>query len=268
MFRSLSTDALAALAAAKSPADVEAMLGEWSGSTRNAAVIRDVLYRPMAMADMAGSLFVREVEMSQRIKLGDERRETFLELPFEEAVQFFEQRFQDPERALEVIRAYRDRASDAAKRTLTKLAERMIRQLQADLANGGTLAEFVAQFESKRFDASYLENVYRTNVQTAYGAGRVREIEAVAEDVGFVEYVTAGDNRVRAEHEALDGKVWRATDPAWKQFAPPNGFQCRCSLVTREQGDFEPAQLSRTVAISDVAPEFRSSPVDIVNTPL
>jgi SPP1 gp7 family putative phage head morphogenesis protein len=222
----------------------------------------------MAMADMAGSLFVRDVELASRIKLDAQRRPTFLEMPFEEAVAFYEERFADPERTLEIIRAYRDRADDAGKRTLQKIADAMMRQIHTTLAQGGTLTDFADMFSERGFDAGYLENVYRTNVAQAYGAGRVREIEAVAEHVGFIEYVTAGDNRVRDKHRELDGKVWRADDPSWKTFAPPCGYQCRCSVVIREEGDFDETQLSRAVSLDWVDPAFRDSPTKLVTNPL
>ncbi len=241
------------------------MLTEWANDKRALADVRDVLYKPMAMGDMAGSMFVRDVELANRIKLDANPRPTFLELPFAEAVQFFEQRFADPARALEVIRVYRDRADDASKRTLTKIAKAMIKQLTRTLAEGGTLDEFTEKFEGRGFDNSYLENVYRTNIQTAYGAGRVREIEASADVIPFVEYVAVMDGeRTRIEHQELDGKVWKTSDQAWKQFAPPCGFQCRCSTVTREEGDFDPAQLARVVSIDLVDPRFRKSPTAIV----
>lgn len=252
------------------------MLAEWSSDPRNLAAVRDVLYRPMALADMAGSLFVRDVEMASRIKLADELpRPAFLDLPFDEAIEYFNERFQDPERALEVIRVYRDRASEASRRTLQVIAEQMLKRLEADLKAGGTFEQFVAEFADRGFDAGYLDNVYRTNIGTAYGAGHVREIEAVQEHVGFVEYVTAGDERVRKpkgknleNHVALDGKVWRVDDPEWKVFAPPCGFRCRCSIVVREEGDFSESQLTRQVSLAWINPDFRKSPTDLVTEPL
>lgn len=271
--------ALAALKASNGPGDLQRMLAEWSSDKRHLDAVRDVLYRPMALADMAGSLFVRDVEMASRIKLGDEQpRPAFLDLPFDEAIGFFNQRFQDPERALEVIRVYRDRASEASKRTLQVIAEQMIERLNESLANGEAMDAFIARFEGNGFDAGYLDNVYRTNIGTAYGAGHVREIEAVEEHVGFVEYVSAGDERVREpkgkrtkrteNHVALDGKVWRVDDQEWKVFAPPCGFRCRCSIIVREEGDFDDEQLSRPVSLDWIDPRFRKSPTALVTEPL
>jgi uncharacterized protein with gpF-like domain len=40
-----------------------------------------------------------------------------------------------------------------------------------------------------------------------------------------------GDDRVRPEHEVLDQFTARADDPVWMKIYPPNGFNCRCSVV-------------------------------------
>jgi uncharacterized protein with gpF-like domain len=40
-----------------------------------------------------------------------------------------------------------------------------------------------------------------------------------------------GDDRVRPEHAVLDQFTARADDPVWMKIYPPNGFNCRCSVV-------------------------------------
>jgi SPP1 gp7 family putative phage head morphogenesis protein len=88
---------------------------------------------------------------------------------------------------------------------------------------------------------SYAENVVRTNVATAYSAGRFREARVLADEgvaMGF-EFQTAGDTDVRRgraqdngeNHRAMDGIRAREDDPVWQQFAPPLGYQCRCLLT-------------------------------------
>jgi len=85
------------------------------------------------------------------------------------------------------------------------------------------------------FSLSYAETVFRTNVATAYSAGRFQQ--ALDPDLGdFVsglEYSTAGDSDVRGNdpkdkenHKALNGLVARADDPVWNTYAPPLGYNC------------------------------------------
>ncbi len=78
-----------------------------------------------------------------------------------------------------------------------------------------------------------LETVYRTEFQTAYSEARLQANEAqeINEILWGYEYVTVGDDRVRPTHMALDGARFAKDDPKWKELAPPNGYNCRCSFV-------------------------------------
>jgi SPP1 gp7 family putative phage head morphogenesis protein len=75
-----------------------------------------------------------------------------------------------------------------------------------------------------------LQTLYRTNLQTAYMAGRQRQFDAEAARAPYVQYLAVMDSRTRPEHAALHGKVFRLDDPAWDIVAPPNGFNCRCRM--------------------------------------
>jgi len=79
-----------------------------------------------------------------------------------------------------------------------------------------------------------LKTIYRTNMASAYNAGRYREQKRQAElEVGAApwwQYVAVLDQRTRDQHRVLDGKVFRHDDPFWDHFYPPNGFNCRCRV--------------------------------------
>ena len=78
-----------------------------------------------------------------------------------------------------------------------------------------------------------LENVFRTQTQMAYGAGRWQagQDEAIQEILWGYKYVTVGDDRVRPEHVGLDGVTAPKDDGIWSRIWPPNGFACRCSTI-------------------------------------
>ena len=102
----------------------------------------------------------------------------------------------------------------------------------------------------------YLETVYRTNVQMAYGAGRLQLLTspAVAAVRPYLERRTAKDDRVRPSHAALEGAVFRQDDPDIGAVSPPYcggtlAFNCRCVLVARRAEDVDP---SRVMAAADV----------------
>ncbi len=79
--------------------------------------------------------------------------------------------------------------------------------------------------ESNRYQ---LENIFRTQTQLAYAAGRgdyERQPE-VQEILWGYKYVTVGDDRVRPEHLAIDGVTLPKEDPFWRKNTPPNGWAC------------------------------------------
>jgi SPP1 gp7 family putative phage head morphogenesis protein len=86
-----------------------------------------------------------------------------------------------------------------------------------------------------------LETIYRYEFQTAYSAAQWNAVQdpAVAPQVWGYEYVSVGDDRVRPEHQALDGLRLPKDDPRWLSIWTPNGYGCRCQIVTIFNGDAE-----------------------------
>lgn len=78
----------------------------------------------------------------------------------------------------------------------------------------------------------YAETVFRTNVTTAYSAGRWKQVSdpVVAEVVPAFRYSAVGDSDTRKNHEAADGLIAGLNDPIWERFTPPLGYNCRCTL--------------------------------------
>lgn len=72
------------------------------------------------------------------------------------------------------------------------------------------------------------ETIYRNETTMAFGAGSYAKLQEVAEDFPYWEYSTAHDERVRASHQALDGKIFDVSD---KQYYPPVGYNCRCRAI-------------------------------------
>lgn len=72
------------------------------------------------------------------------------------------------------------------------------------------------------------EHTLRMQGFQAYAVARHQEQMSTVDVLPYWKYVTVGDNRVRAGHAALDGKVLRADDDWWKTHYPPWDWGCRC----------------------------------------
>lgn len=73
-----------------------------------------------------------------------------------------------------------------------------------------------------------LKLIYEQNMQTAFMAGRWREMKAATATHAFWQYVAVMDNRTRPTHAAMNGRIFRHDDVAWSVVYPPNGWRCRC----------------------------------------
>jgi SPP1 gp7 family putative phage head morphogenesis protein len=76
-----------------------------------------------------------------------------------------------------------------------------------------------------------LATIFRSNIQSAYSVGHWQQIAANAKHAPWLLYDAIDDARTRPEHAALDGLVVRADSPFWKTHFPPNGYNCRCSVI-------------------------------------
>lgn len=194
------------------------------------------LQRPAVIANLAGQMFVTNIELGSNTRLlAVDRRKSFISLPFDEALEFWRTQGGSEESLRRVLAAYRTNA-EAGERLFNESLSRMaIEQIEQTINDGGTVSDFVAGMQSGAMSLNispesswYLANVFRTNVQTAYGAGRYEQITdpAVQAARPWVQYRTAGDNRVRDSHKALDGLIFESTSSEWQRIAPPNGYQC------------------------------------------
>jgi SPP1 gp7 family putative phage head morphogenesis protein len=84
-----------------------------------------------------------------------------------------------------------------------------------------------------------LETIFRTNIQSSYMVGRYKAMKSVAKSRPYWQYLAVLDNMTRDEHAAMHGRVFRHDDPIWDEWYPPNGFNCRCRVISRDADDIE-----------------------------
>jgi SPP1 gp7 family putative phage head morphogenesis protein len=164
-----------------------------------------------------------------------------------------------PEKAVEYLqskgyklsRDWREVWKDANKRafTITKIMkqdilkdvkESIIRSIEEGKGYDTFKREVEKSMELKGWTTNpwRLKTIYRTNLDVAYSVGRFREQWSVKHSVPYWQYITANDDKVRPSHAAFHNKIFLATDPIWKIIYPPNGFNCRCKVITHTRKEY------------------------------
>ena len=95
----------------------------------------------------------------------------------------------------------------------------------------------------QKIDETYNQNWLRAEYNFAgASAGMAARWEDFEEDGDryYLQYRTAHDGRVRPEHAGMDGITLPVDDPFWDTNYPPNGWNCRCTVVQVLKADNEP----------------------------
>lgn len=111
--------------------------------------------------------------------------------------------------------------------------ESVVKTLNKTLASGGTFNDFQKLIAESEIilPKHYLDNVFRTNIQSAYGHGRWIQQQRNKEKRQYLMYSAINDSRVRPAHLALNRIVLPIDHPFWLTHYPPTGFRCRCVCV-------------------------------------
>jgi SPP1 gp7 family putative phage head morphogenesis protein len=162
------------------------------------------------------------------------------DMTFEEAVEYFEERV--PVKAsifYQIADHYRSLAFTVSGYTKAQILKRFYDEILSALKDGNTFTEFrsnMNQFlESEGYEGLtplQADNIFRTNIQTAYNVGHYEQMSdpAVVKLRPFWIYDAVQDTHTRPSHLAMDGKVFPADSPVWDVWFPPNGFRCRCTV--------------------------------------
>ena len=87
------------------------------------------------------------------------------------------------------------------------------------------------------YNRSYLAAEYEFAVQSTQMAVRWKDWEEMG-DRYLLQYRTAGDERVREEHAALNNTTLPMDDKFWDSYLPPLGWRCRCTVVQVRKGKY------------------------------
>ena len=164
-------------------------------------------------------------------------------IPFDEAVDFMRSRVPLTKKEWSVLEPkLRFRAFTVAATSTPVVIDKVRRSVAAAVEKGQPLAEFWTETAAKDTAGIgqspwYWETVYRTNVQTAYNAGRAAEFARVQPE--YLEFIGIEDSRQTEICAQRSGTILPASHPFWKKNWPPLHFKCRSTVraVFQEEVD-------------------------------
>lgn len=175
-------------------------------------------------------------------------------MPFQEAIDYLRGKLTIPtERWDDLQGEINAKAFTVAGATKTDLLADIHQAINDAAANGTTITDFRKQFDEAvaKYGWSYKGSrgwrtrvIYDNNLGSAFAAGKWQQIQRTQDSRPYLEYVTAGDARVRPEHAAWEGKVLPIDDSWWNTHYPPNGWNCRCTVRTLSQDQMESERLT------------------------
>lgn len=105
------------------------------------------------------------------------------------------------------------------------------------------------------YNENYLRAEYNCAIAQSRTASQWQEITREVEHLPMLTYHTVGDGRVRPTHETLNNIVRPVNDKFWDKFMPPNGWNCRCTVL--QDSDTPKTSLKGFKAPDDVPEIFQ-----------
>ena len=222
----------------------------------------------------AAKLFTRSVMMGldsgiRRNEFAEPSVEEIENMPYHEAVEYLKKR--DVIKKVDYNKLsdkMRFRAFTASRINDGKLLERLNAEMIANVNDGKGLKDFLSMTKTDILDKVgmgpnqgwYWETVYRTNVQTAYNAGRAM---GFAEDRPLaLEFIGIDDARQTDVCHSLMGIIRPYDDPFWESHFPPLHFNCRSTVRAIYDEDELPEKWSKIEEVEKPAKGFGTYPLE------
>ena len=188
------------------------------------------------LSQISGYAFSRMITQNIKIDIFDP-----FNIPFQEAIKSFLDKTPIMYEAIEEItEEVRANFAWIKKSTDLEITNKLFKNLQDDLQNGGTLKTWISKSKDVIDKAGlgdkgyYLENVYRTNLFSQYSIGNYKQLKDVVKSYRVWEYHSIIDNRTSNICRTLNGRTYPADDTFWDSYFPPNHYQCRATVIARK----------------------------------
>jgi SPP1 gp7 family putative phage head morphogenesis protein len=158
---------------------------------------------------------------------------------FEEAIAWFVKRFPVTDAILAALGKYAgDRAWTVAGVAQLDVVLDVFRSLERAITNATPLDQWKREIGEKLYaawgkkDSARVETIFLTNVQSAYNAGRWRQVNdpLVVKARPFLGYDAILDDRTSPVCKRCNGAILPADDPWWQTHVPPLHHRCRSTI--------------------------------------
>lgn len=102
------------------------------------------------------------------------------------------------------------------------------------------------------YNVNYLRAEYNFVAASAEMAGRWEQFMHDGDRYNL-QYRTQRDDKVRPEHAALDRVTLPPSDSFWEEFYPPNGWNCRCTVVQVRKSKYPATPHDEAMRLGDEA---------------
>lgn len=102
------------------------------------------------------------------------------------------------------------------------------------------------------YNKNYLQSEYNFIQSSAEMAAKWEQFSEDG-DRYYLQYRTVGDEKVRPEHAALNRVTLPMDDKFWEEYFPPNGWNCRCTVVQVRKSKQPPTPHDEAMALGEEA---------------
>ena len=165
----------------------------------------------------------------------------------------------------------RQQAVSIAGLAQTEQIKHVMGLVNEQLVDGGTFADFQKAVKAGDIDINLpkhrLDNIFRTNIQGAYGRGRWYQQQENKIERPYLMRDGINDSRQRDSHRALDGIIRPIDDPFWNTHYPPDDFRCRCVARSLTKKQAEAKGITTDASLPNVNPQngFGGTPAQYTN---
>lgn len=182
------------------------------------------------------------------------------DLNFEEAQNYFKGKIPITKAEFNKIsEGYKQFAFTISGYTSIEIVNQFHDEILKAIENGTTIEHFKKEINTflerkgyEGIDNFQADNIFRTNIQTAYNVGHYEQMtdKDVVSLRPYWRYEAVDDEDTRPTHRAMDGMVYPADHEVWDTWYPPNGYRCRCTVSSLSKRQVE----SRGLEVRDEMP--------------